>query len=415
MKWFTTCGAVLCAALAAPCGALAAPLFTLTTIGEAGSAALDINASGQLVGYQNTGADYHAFFYDGSTVSDLSPVVGGLSVAFRLNDSGTIVGNVYTPSARRGFAYAAGAALSLPPAMRQANGINNAGTIVGSANVSADGGFLQATASTYSAYGGGVLTDLGTTPGGFGSYASAINDAGHVAGTTVLEETGNIEEPFFYSNGVMQALGSLGGPYSHGWAINNHDQVVGEMGSYVPGGPGGIYSYRAFLYEGGVVTDLGVLLEGGDSTAHDINDQGQIVGETDTVLGRQAFLYVAGSMVLLDGLIDPALGWTVQEANGINELGQIAGTACKAGLCYAVRLDLASAVPEPAEAMLLAAGLLVILLAQRARHRPVSGSTTLQGNVFNALREWRTALTDLVASQVCVKSSACTVDARQMG
>jgi hypothetical protein len=89
------------------------------------------------------------------------------------------------------------------------------------------------------------------------------------------------------------------------------------------------------------------------------------VGETDTVLGRQAFPYVAGSMVLLDGLIDPALGWTVQEANGINELVQIAGTACKAGLCYAVRLDLASAVPEPTEAMLPAAGLLMIFLAQR--------------------------------------------------
>jgi len=409
-NWFTTCSAVLCAALAAPCGALAAPLYTLTMIGEAGSAALDVNASGQLVGYQNTGADYHAFFYNGSTVSDLSPVVGGQSIAFRLNDSGTIVGNVYGPSARRGFAYAAGALLSLPPVMRQANGINNAGTIVGSANVSADGGFLQATAATYSAYGGGVLTDLGTTPGGFGSYAAAINDAGHVAGTTVLEETGNIEEPFFYSNGVMQALGSLGGPYSHGWAINNHDQVVGEMGSYVPGGPGGIYAYRAFLYEGGVVTDLGVLLEGGDSTAHDINDQGQIVGETDTVLGRQAFLYVAGSMVLLDGLIDPALGWTVQEANGINELGQIAGTACKAGLCYAVRLDLATAVPEPAELLLLAVGLLALVLAQCARHRHRAIKDKVLGSLASVVRQWKASAADTAR----FISSMRTVDASQM-
>jgi probable HAF family extracellular repeat protein len=384
-NWFTTCGAVLCAALAAPCGALAAPLYTLTMIGEAGSAALDINASGQLVGYQNTGADYHAFFYNGSTVSDLSPVVGGQSIAFRLNDSGTIVGNVYGPACH-GFAYAAGALLSLPPAMRQANGINNAGTIVGSANVSADGGFLQATASTYSAYGGGVLTDLGTTPGGFGSYAAAINDAGHVAGTTILEETGNIEQPFFYKDGVMQALGTFGGPYGYGWAINNHDQVVGEIGSlFVPGVTRSIYAHQAFLYEGGVVTDLGVLLEGGDSTAHDINDQGQIVGATDTVLGKQAFLYVAGSMMLLDGLIDPALGWTVQEANGINELGQIAGTACKAGLCYAVRLDLATAVPEPAGVLLLAVGLLGLTVARRARRSATSLMATCRSVVSRML------------------------------
>jgi probable HAF family extracellular repeat protein len=364
MKWFTSrCSAVLCAALAAPGPALAAPLYTLTVIGGAGSTASDINAFGQIVGSQNTGGDYHAFFYDGSTVTDLSAVVGARSVAQRLNDSGTIVGTVYSDSSRAGFAYSGGASLALPlSGYSEASGINNAGTIVGGTTLACCG------FNAYT-YGGGVLTDLGTTSDGFGSYAAAINEAGHVVGSNILDPASNVEQPFYYSGGVMQNLGTFGGPYGHGWAINNHDQVVGEIGAAYVEDTVSLYPRHAFLYEDGVVTDLGVILEGGDSTARDINDQGQIVGATDTVLGRQAFLYGAGSIELLDALIDPALGWTVQEANGINALGQIAGTACKAGLCYAVRLDLAAAVPEPAGVLLFAAGLLAIMLAQRARHR----------------------------------------------
>jgi uncharacterized membrane protein len=76
--------------------ALAAPLYTLTVVGAAGSEANDINAFGQMVGTQRTGtgggADPRAFYFDGSTSIDLSPVVGLRSIASHLNDSGTIVG-----------------------------------------------------------------------------------------------------------------------------------------------------------------------------------------------------------------------------------------------------------------------------------------------------------------------------------
>jgi hypothetical protein len=77
-------------------------------------------------------------------------------------------------------------------------------------------------------------------------------------------------------------------------------------------------------------------------------------------------------MVLLDSLIDPCLGWTVEGAGGINDFGQIAATAFKAGLCYAVRLDLASAVPEPAEGLLLAAGLLALWFGGRFMTVPLA-------------------------------------------
>jgi len=75
-------------------------------------------------------------------------------------------------------------------------------------------------------------------------------------------------------------------------------------------------------------------------------------------------------MLLLDSLLDPAGGWTVTDARAINALGQIAGSACKDGLCYAVRLDLAP-IPEPGQQAMFAAGIVVLLrgrLARSARH-----------------------------------------------
>lgn len=289
MKWITLgCGALLSAALAAPGAVLAAPLYNMTVIGGAGSVANDISASGQLVGYQNNGADFHAFFYDGTTVTDLSPVVGARSVAQRLNDSGTIVGQAYSDGFRSGFAYAGGASIALPVSgYSEASGINNAGAIVVAAYLPLNGECCALSAYTYN---GGVFTNLGTTADGYGSYAAAINDAGHVAGTNILDVAFNVEEPFVYSGGVMQNLGSFGSPYGHSWAINNHDQVVGEIGAaYLDSDNQSPYPRHAFLYDGGVVTDLGALRYDGDSSAHDINDRGQIVGTTDTDLGRLAF------------------------------------------------------------------------------------------------------------------------------
>lgn len=41
----------------------------------------------------------------------------------------------------------------------------------------------------------------------------------------------------------------------------------------------------------------------------------------------------------LNTLIDPDLGWSLRDADGINNSGQIAATGCNAGICFALRLD----------------------------------------------------------------------------
>ncbi len=359
---------LLAAVLCAPLLAQADALYTVKVLGGAGSAAYDVNESGQVVGQLYAGGSYTGFFYDGATLTDLGKLGGTGSLAYRLNDSGTLVGQIYRDDGDQAISYANGVVTMLPVAgPSAANDINAAGAITGTASFAGTDGFAEPHAFIYA---NGVVTDLGGLAGSprTFSYGNGINDAGHVAGTAVVGDFPNLpSNPFLYKNGTLHDLGNFGGIFSNGWAINNHDQVVGSAGrEYVEDGTANLYPISAFLYSDGVRHNLGSMIPNGNSSAYDINDQGQVVGFTDTPTGGLAYLYAAGSMVLLDTLIDPASGWTVVNAVGINEAHQIAGTACKEGLCYAVRLNLASAVPEPGTVLLFGAGLLVLALGRLA-------------------------------------------------
>ncbi len=77
--------------------------------------------------------------------------------------------------------------------------------------------------------------------------------------------------------------------------------------------------------------DLGT--SGGNSTARGINDSGQVVGYSDTSAGdRRAFLWEDGVMTDLGTLVPTGSGWTLTEAHGINDLGQIVGTGVHNGV-----------------------------------------------------------------------------------
>lgn len=106
--------------------------------------------------------------------------------------------------------------------------------------------------------------------------------------------------------------------------------------------------------------DLGGLVPHYSSSASDINNLGQIVGAARMAdFGSHAFLYEGGAMLDLNALIDPESGWVIQDAAAINDLQQIAATACRGDVCQAVRLDLVPAVPEPAGYALLLGGLML--------------------------------------------------------
>lgn len=115
------------------------------------------------------------------------------------------------------------------------------------------------------------------------------------------------------------------------------------------------------------------------SAAADVNNLGQIVGAGNLADGgAHGFLYENGELIDLNALIDPAAGWTIRDAAAINDVEQIAATACRADGCFAVRLDLVPAVPEPSSFAMLAAGLVLgwrrgagKLKSKRELRRPV--------------------------------------------
>jgi probable HAF family extracellular repeat protein len=194
-----------------------------------------------------------------------------------------------------------------------ASDINNAGQVVGTAGT-ADAnnrGFL---------YSNGVMQDLGSLSGFPTSQAYGINNAGQVVGwSIIIRPVGIYETRAFLYQWQMQDLGTLGGDFSVGIDINDVGQVVGNSSTADA-------NMRAFLYSNGVMQDLGTL-GGASSFAIGINNVGQVVGNSSTADANiRAFLYSNGVMQNLG-----TLGGTSSDASDINDVGQVVGTSSTTG------------------------------------------------------------------------------------
>lgn len=313
----------------------AAPAYKVTVVAGPGSSALGINRHGHTVGYLDAGGGaQHAFVNTGGGATDLGTLGGANSRAWAINDAGHIVGQSETSGGATHAFLRTGGALTdlgtLGGSDSVAKSINNADTVVGNA--------MQADGSQRAfSYSNGAMANLGTLPASGEmvlSYADAINDVGQIVGTSSVgpftpPET-TIHAFLRRTSGKMIDLGTLGGQYSEAFAINDKGEVVGVAATST------LHYDNAFLYAGGVLHDLGNL-GGGYAQAFGINNKTQIVGASGGTTVSRGFLYQKGAMVALDTLVDPA--WTISEARAINDLGQIAATGCKAGVCYAVRLD----------------------------------------------------------------------------
>ena len=161
----------------------------------------------------------------------------------------------------------------------------------------------------------GQIRDLGVPSAEFNeSEARDVNAGGRIVGRA--RTPGHLQSrAFLVENGVMRTLPTHGGNDAEAKAINDAGLVVG--GSEVSAdGP-----TRAFLFDSaaGTILNLGTLGDN-SSTAFDVNNNGQVVGQAGG-----AFLWEDGVMLDLNELIDPASGWTLTYASGINELGLIVG------------------------------------------------------------------------------------------
>ena len=183
-----------------------------------------------------------------------------------------------------------------------------------------------AAASTY------TITDLGSLGLGV-SVGSGMNANAQITGGSYLASTVPIpcrpkqkppctthpEHPFLYSSGTMTDLGTLGGIYATGTAIN----LSGEVAGYSKTSTG---NYEAFVDQNGKMTGLGSLVPGASSEAFAINDSGVVAGWSGAAgAGYQhAFLFSGGKMTDL-GLL-PGEGGIYTAASGINNSGHVVGS-----------------------------------------------------------------------------------------
>jgi|HubBroStandDraft_2_1064218.scaffolds.fasta_scaffold25564_1 probable HAF family extracellular repeat protein len=183
----------------------------------------------------------------------------------------------------------------------------------------------------------GQIINLGTF-GGNWSYANALNNEGQVAGFALNTTPDSFNlgdfcmngpfptqmQAFIWQNGVMQNLGTLGGPDSCALWLNQSGQAAGHsFTNSTPNSTTGIPTLDPFLWDRRRMIDLGTL--GGTlGVANWLNNRGQVVGQSNLAgdLTAHPFLWDRGSLKDLG-----TLGGTFGVATSVSDAGVIVGGA----------------------------------------------------------------------------------------
>ncbi len=218
---------------------------------------------------------------------------------YALNDAGYIAGVAFTGAISQGFTWVNGVFTLIPTlggTIGEARGIDNAGNAAAWSNTST--GDVHALIYTFA----GTLTDVSAAIAPY-SLTLGMNDSGRLIGTGL--QPGNPDSAWIYDSVTGQTtwIPNMGGDFGWPNSINGSGAITG----YQRTSNGSTALFAAFLYEGGVLTDIGGF--GGSSFGSQINNAGGIAGFSETSVGgpRNAFYRAPGSTTLVN--LHPASGW----------------------------------------------------------------------------------------------------------
>jgi len=197
----------------------------------------------------------------------------------------------------------------------------------------------------------GAKTDLGILPDGINSQVNWVSANGLITGLAdnthtdpLLGTPFQLRGTFWGHDRVIIDIGALPGTYfAFPFAVNNRGEVVGQGLNTIPDaysiyGQG--YQARAFYWKNGMMQDLGTLGTGTDAVAGLINERGQVVGVSYTNAIPSAACAISGYPLTTgsfiwdkkDGMKDlGGFGGTCTLASDLNNRGQVVGGSALPG------------------------------------------------------------------------------------
>ncbi|HTZ58626.1 MAG TPA: hypothetical protein VMB49_11035 [Acidobacteriaceae bacterium] len=187
------------------------------------------------------------------------------------------------------------------------------------------------------------------TLGGVNGVASYINDYGEITGYT---ETATVDpgcpppqkyqfKPAIWFQNWIAELPTGNDPDGVAFSGNNLGQVVGTSGSCAPFNPVWLFNLapaHALLWQNGKAIDLGNLGGAMNNFAYKINNRGQVIGGSD-LAGDQtthAFLWTAASKMQDLGTVNDSVNNDSYSMGlGINDQGEIVGISANADFSIA--------------------------------------------------------------------------------